>query len=124
MTAACSSAPRPHGSRRRAVARLLTMRIEFPDASNSALILRSACNARLEGWPRILTAPSAKRQSLAHMLRHGRGGDNWRLVLGNRHHDFARVQVKDRSSRPGCATINIIADNRPAHLGRMHPQLM
>ena len=35
--------------------------------------------------------PAACRQQLTHMRRHRRDNFDWRLVLGDRHHDLARM---------------------------------
>src|SRR5258708_23168161 len=46
------------------------------------------------------------------------------LVLRNRNHDLAGVQMQPRLAEARTIAINIIAENRPAHFGAMHPQLM
>ncbi len=58
------------------------------------------------------------------MRGHRRGDRHRRLVLGNRHHDLARMQVQRRPAHARRAAVDVVAEDRPAHLRAMYAQLM
>ena len=68
--------------------------------------------------------PSASLQPIHHVQRHRRGDTHRRLVLRNRNDDFTRMQMLDRTFKARRLSINVVADDRPAHRGAMHAQLM
>src|SRR5450755_4130654 len=72
----------------------------------------------------LFPIPSAGPQPLLKMRRRGRHGANRVLVSGNRNHDLAGMQMQARLAEARSISIDIVADNRPAHRGCVNPQLM
>ena len=70
------------------------------------------------------------------MLRHGRDNAHRFLVLGDRHDDLARVQLQAgrvearheldlaRAALARLVAVDVVAENREAHRGAVHAQLM
>src|SRR3984893_2962429 len=71
-----------------------------------------------------LPIPTARFEPLMQMHRRRCGHADRIFVLRNRDHQFARMQMQPRFAETGAVAVDIIADNRPAHRGSMHPQLM
>jgi hypothetical protein len=58
------------------------------------------------------------------MRRYRRDRADRRAVLVQRHHDFVGVQVQAGPAASRRGAIDVVAEDRPAHLGAMHAQLM
>jgi len=58
------------------------------------------------------------------MRRRRRHNRKRRFVLGKRKRHLARMQMHHFALKLAIHAVNIIAQNRPAHMGAMHPQLM
>src|SRR4051795_6298110 len=71
-----------------------------------------------------LPVPPARPEPLPHMLRRRRHYAHRLLVLRNRNHDLAGMQMQDRLAEARAVAVDIVADNRPARRRRMHAQLM
>src|SRR5258707_9341502 len=76
------------------------------------------------GQEKLLPIPPARCQPLVHMRRRRRDDARRILVPGDRDHELARMQVEARFAETRTVTINIVADNRPAHGRTMNAQLM
>src|SRR6185312_10546245 len=72
----------------------------------------------------LFPIPAALLQPLPHMLWRRRCHAHRFLVLGNRNHDLAGMQMQDRLAKTRSVAVNIAADDRPAHGGRVDAQLM
>src|SRR4051794_36036569 len=90
-----------------------------------ACMVRDALRApHHEGPAALLSVPPAGAEPLAHV------GWGWRhhadrlLVAGDRHHDFAGMQVQLRLAEARSVAVNVITEDRPAGRGRVHLQLM
>src|SRR4051794_17809870 len=70
---------------------------------------REECTARL-----LLPVPPTLSQPLAHMLRRRCCHAHRLLVLRNRNHDLAGMQMQDRLAEARAVAINVVADDRPA----------
>ena len=62
-----------------------------------------------------LPVPPARPEPLPHMLRRRRHHAHRLLVLRNRNHDLAGMQMQDRLAEARAVAINVVADDRPAH---------
>src|SRR5260221_2129430 len=72
----------------------------------------------------LLPIPAACPEPFLQMWWRWRHHADRVLVLRNRDHDLARMQMQARLAEARAVAVNIIADNRPAHRYGMHPQLM
>src|SRR5258708_27484093 len=71
-----------------------------------------------------LPVPAARPQPFMHMFRRGRHDVYRGLVPGNRNPDLARMQVQGRLAEAGTVAVDVVADDRPAHRGGVHAQLV
>src|SRR6266851_9553078 len=85
------------------------------------MMTASSCRA---SRPLLFPIPAARPEPLAQMLRRGRTHPHRVLVFRNRNHDLARMQVQSRLAEARAISINIVANNRPAHFGTVNAQLM
>jgi hypothetical protein len=72
----------------------------------------------------VLAVPPAQAQQVSHMVRHGSRDPHRRLVLRNRHHDLAGVEHLRRLGEAWRGSVDVVADDRPAAGGAVHPELM
>ena len=63
---------------------------------------------------RSLPVPPARPEPLPHMLRRRRHHAHRLLVLRNRNHDLAGMQMQDRLAEARAVAVDVVADDRPA----------
>ena len=85
---------------------------------------------------RLFAVPAACGEPRAQMLRHRRHDAHRLLVLADRHHDLARMQLQAgrvgtrheldlaRAALARLVAVDVVAEDRKAHRGAMHAQLM
>src|SRR5260370_34558124 len=71
-----------------------------------------------------LPIPPARLEPLMHMRRRRRHHAHRVLVLRNRDHQFARMQMQPRLAEARTIAVNIIAENWPAHGRGVNAPLM
>ena len=71
-----------------------------------------------------LLSEAASREFFAHVLRYGGGDGDRRLVFRNRNRHLTRMKMQWQAACARRASVDIVADDRPSHLGAMHAQLM
>src|ERR1700674_5542033 len=111
MTGRCST-PRPLGRSRTALG-ILDHRLSRMMTTFYAELSRDS-----------LPVPAACLEPLVQMRRRWRHYAHRGLVPRNWNHDLARMQMQAGIAEAGAISVDIVADDLPAHRGCVNPQLM
>ena len=71
--------------------------------------------ARSRTFSPLLPVPATHAQPLVQMCRRRRHHADRLLVLRDRDHDLAGMQMQDRFAESGPVAVDVVADDRPAH---------
>jgi len=96
------------GSRSRCHARRCSEHCKLPIGGSNAVWAASTSEAAL------LPVPATHPQPLVQMCRRRRYHADWLLVLRDRDHDLARMQMQRRLAEARTAAIDVVAEDWPA----------